>query len=68
MEILKEVKMINPNFKIYLIGNILDKEEDREVSQEEVEKFGEKIGINNYFEMSCKTGENIEKVFETVAK
>ena len=27
-----------------------------------------KIGIDKYFETSCKSGENVEKLFDTIVK
>ena len=52
---------------IILIGNKKDKEEERQVSQEEAEKFSE---TNNmiYFETSAKEGENIDYVFNYAAE
>jgi GTPase SAR1 family protein len=45
----------------FLIGNKIDLEK-REVDQEEAKKKADELGIP-YYEVSAKTGENIEQLF-----
>jgi len=49
---------------ILLIGNKLDLGQLREVSFEEGLKFKDKYDLSAFFEISSKTGENIENTFE----
>ena len=61
----KWLKDINENAKglpIVLIGNKTDLEENREVSKEEGNEFAKKINEETeFYEASCKTGENIKE-------
>ena len=61
----KWLKDINENAKglpIVLIGNQTDLEENREVSKEEGNEFAKKISEEiEFYEASCKTGENIKE-------
>ena len=47
---------------LFLIGNKIDKIEERAVSKEEATNFAEKYNVK-YCEISCKTGVNIYEVF-----
>jgi small GTP-binding protein len=58
----KELKDI-----IYLIGNKIDIEENREVSKQEAEEFAKLHNIK-YYEVSAKSGENIEKIFKDIGE
>ena len=61
----KWLKDINENAKglpIVLIGNKTDLEEKREVTKEEGNEFAKKINEEiEFYEASCKTGENIKE-------
>ena len=52
---------------IVLVGNKIDKEQDRIISTEEGEKIANEYGLK-LFECSAKTGENIEETFLEVIK
>ena len=52
---------------ICLIGNKIDKEDKREVSIEEANKFAQENNMP-YFEVSAKTGEGIKNLFDEVIK
>ena len=52
-----------PEVIIFLVGNKKDKEDEREVSTERVNKFMRDNGILFHFETSAMTGENIESLF-----
>jgi len=50
-----------------LIGNKIDKEKERKISIEESIKFSKEKNIP-YFEISAKTNEGIEEMFDYVIK
>ena len=51
---------------IYLIGNKLDLEENRQVSREEAEEYAKKNDFG-YFECSAKTGIGVDSIFHDSA-
>ena len=53
---------------MYLVGNAIDKVDERKISKEEGIKAAEKFGFNHYMETSAKTGENIKELFTTASK
>ena len=55
------------NLYIYLIGNKADLIQEREVSYEEAKDFADKKNIP-YIEISAKTGDNINKLFNQMIK
>ena len=55
------------NLYIYLIGNKADLIQEREVSYEEAKDFADKKNIS-YIEISAKTGDNINKLFNQMIK
>lgn len=57
-----------PDVILFLVGNKKDKEEEREVTADRVEKFKRDRGILFSFETSAKTGENIENLFIFASK
>ena len=63
---LKEKLNIDELFMI-LIGNKKDKENERQISIEESKKFAKENNIP-YFEISAKTNEGIEEMFDYVTK
>jgi len=66
---LKEVKLFsNPDVKIFLIGNKVDLEEDRQVASEEAKQFKDENGIHFFSEASAKSGLNAQEVFVEAAK
>ena len=52
----------NDDVKILLLLNKCDKNENREINNEEIKKIANELGIN-YFETSAKTGQNVHDVF-----
>lgn len=50
-----------------LVGNKKDLSDDREISIEEATRFAEKYGFR-YIEVSSKTGDNVEKMFELLVE
>ena len=50
-----------------LVGNYCDCEDERKVSYEEGKKFAESNGMV-FFEVSAKTGENVQESFECIFK
>ena len=55
------------HIKTILVGTFSDLEHKREVSREDAEKLADELGIE-YFEVSAKTGKNVDKCFETLVK
>ena len=49
----------------YVLGNKLDIEEQRKIKEDEAKSLCEKFKYN-YKEISCKTGKNINEVFEEI--
>ena len=67
---LKDLKENSDNIDelfICLIGNKLDKEDKREVSKEEANKYARENNMP-YFEVSAKTGQGIKNLFDEVIK
>jgi small GTP-binding protein len=56
------------NIPFIVVGNKNDLKDLRKVSKKEVEKFLQKQKYAIYFESSAKTGENVDKFFERLAK
>jgi Ras-related protein Rab-2A len=66
---MKEIKVNNsPDTKLILVGNKLDKNNDRKVKFEEGKNYAKSNGFEEFFETSAKTGENVRKMFIKVAK
>lgn len=66
---LREVKQqTDPQTVIVLLGNMSDKEEHREVTQQQAEEFRAKHKIAFWIETSAKTGSNVEDLFLLAAK
>ncbi len=66
---LKELKThANPDIKVFLIGNKIDLEEHRKISQEEAKKFKDDFMLNLYMETSAKTGFNAKEIFIEAAR
>ena len=49
----------------YVLGNKIDLEEQRKIKEDEAKNLCEKFKYN-YREISCKTGQNINEVFEEI--
>jgi len=58
----------NPDINIFLIGNKVDLENQRQVTKEMAENFCKNNKINFFLETSAKTGFNAENVFVEAAK
>ena len=58
----------NPDAKIFLIGNKLDLESEREVDKETVENYAKKNKMSLFMEASAKTGFNAQNIFIDAAK
>ena len=58
----------NPDVKIFLIGNKLDLENERQVEKEEAEKMKYDYGFSLFMESSAKSGMNVKEIFVEAAK
>ena len=56
------------NIPIMLIGSNLDLKEVRELNREEGIEIVNKYNLSSYSEISTKTGQNVEKSFETLTE
>lgn len=67
---INDIKKINENESpiIILIGNKKDKVDDRQITEEEIDKYCKQNGIDTYFETSAKTGESIHELFKEVIR
>jgi uncharacterized protein len=62
------VREKNGNIPTILCGNKIDLVEHREISKEDGEAAATTNKFDSFFEVSAKTGENINKVFEKLAE
>ena len=58
----------NPDAKVFLIGNKIDLENERQITKEEGEQFCKENKINGFMESSAKTGINAQKIFIEAAQ
>lgn len=62
---ISETKMKIP---ILMVGGKSDLEDKRSVESEDALELSRKLNLQGYFECSAKTGNNIEEIFEYIAK
>ena len=66
---LKELRThSNPDVKMFLIGNKVDLEKERQITKEQGEEFANMNKLNYFIEASAKTGINAQNVFIQAAK
>ena len=66
---LKELRShANPDVKIFLIGNKVDLEDQREVDTKTGESYSKQNKMNLFMESSAKTGFNAQKIFVEAAR
>jgi len=69
VEWLKEVKQnSSPDVLLFLVGNQIDLEEERQVTTDEAVELQKTQKIHYFIETSAKSGENVENLFVTAAK
>lgn len=59
-------KQANNDIIITLVGNKLDLQNERKISEETARKLSTELNLQ-YFEVSAKTGENVEELFKNIA-
>lgn len=62
------IRRYTGDIPILIVGNKLDLEQIREVSEGQVENFKEAYNIFSSMEISAKTGENVEEMFMKIVK
>ena len=64
---MKDSETIGKDFKKILIGNKSDLIDERKIDKEKIEKY---VQLNNmkYFEVSAKSGKNVDVIFTEIAK
>ena len=67
-ELTKILREKTSDIPIMLIGNKLDLEEFREFNREEGIEIAKKYDLSSYHEISTKTGQNVEKSFESLTE
>ena len=67
---LNEVKKIKTSEIpiIFLVGNKVDENDQRKISQKDISEFCKENCIENYIETSAKTGENVHQMFKNAIK
>jgi small GTP-binding protein len=58
----------SPDVKVFLIGNKIDLESERQISTEEGQRYAEQYKLNKFVETSAKTGFNAKNIFIEAAK
>ena len=59
---------INEDYILVLVGNKLDITPQRQIAKEIIEEYCKNNGIENYFEVSAKSGENVHEMFKYIVK
>ena len=58
----------NPDAKVFLIGNKIDLENERQITREQGEQFCKDNKLNGFMESSAKTGINAQRIFIKAAE
>ena len=56
------------NIPIIMVGAKTDLDEKRSISSEDAMDISEKYGLSGFFECSSKSGQNVDVIFESIAK
>ena len=66
---LKDVRNgVRPDAKFFLVGNMLDREVDRQVVPDTAKEFVQSEGLSDFIETSAKLGNGVNELFEEIAK
>ena len=58
----------NEDYILILVGNKLDSTPKRKISKEVIENYCKNNGIENYSEVSAKSGENAHEMYKSLVK
>ncbi|MFX1418676.1 MAG: Rab family GTPase [Promethearchaeota archaeon] len=62
------VSNVQNKIPVIMVGGKSDLEEKRSIETEEAMELSKKLNLHGYFECSSKTGNNVEEIFEYIAK
>jgi Ras-related protein Rab-8A len=59
---------VSDSIDVVLVGNKADMESRRSVSAEEGKELADSVGATQFFETSCRSGDNVTRVYQDLAE